>query len=336
VQGLEEAKKATQFYKGLLRDIRELPSVTTAGGTLAPPGKVSSFGGYWIDHKDNSGIAAPQAVFSVVTPKTLQTLGIPLENGRDFNDADGYDAPFTAVINEALAKKSFPGQDPIGRSILCGLDTDKPMKIVGVVGDVHQHGPAQEPWPEIYMPYEQHPFFATYMNVLVRTNDVGLADVLRRKVREQSPDVPVKFTTMEASLAKNVAAPRFRTLLFVVFAGLAVCLAMAGVYGVMAYVVGQRLNEIGLRMALGASQGDVLGMVLKQGLALAGAGVVLGLVGAVAATRLLTSFLFQVKPGDPLTYAGVAVLLAVVAMAASYLPARRATRIDPLAALRQE
>jgi ABC-type antimicrobial peptide transport system permease subunit len=141
---------------------------------------------------------------------------------------------------------------------------------------------------------------------------------------------------MEASLAQNVAAPRFRTLLFLVFAGLAVCLAMAGVYGVMAYVVGQRLNEIGLRMALGATPGDVLGMVLKQGLALAGAGVVLGLAGAVAATRLLTSFLFEVKPGDPVTYVSVAVLLALVAMAASYLPARRATKIDPLAALRQE
>jgi putative ABC transport system permease protein len=163
-----------------------------------------------------------------------------------------------------------------------------------------------------------------------------LAESLRKKVRDRSPEVPLKFTTMEAALAEDVAAPRFRTLLFVVFAGIAVCLAMAGVYGVMAYVVGQRLNEIGLRMALGASQGNVLGMVLKQGLALAGAGVMLGLAGAAAATRLLTSFLFEVKAGDPLTYVGVAVLLAVVAMAASYLPARRATRVDPLTALRQE
>jgi putative ABC transport system permease protein len=125
-------------------------------------------------------------------------------------------------------------------------------------------------------------------------------------------------------------------LLFLVFAGLAVCLAMAGVYGVMAYVVGQRLNEIGLRMALGATPGDVLGLVMKQGLALAAVGVVLGLAGAMAASRLLTSFLFEVKAGDPLTYMGVAVLLAVVAIAASYLPARRATKVDPLTSLRQE
>jgi putative ABC transport system permease protein len=176
------------------------------------------------------------------------------------------------------------------------------------------------------------------LTIMVRTvaEPRSLSEVLRKKVRDRSAEVPVKFTTMEASLAQNVAAPRFRTVLFLVFAGLAVCLAMAGVYGVMAYVVGQRLNEIGLRMALGATPGDVLGMVLKQGLTLAGAGVVVGLAGAIAATRLLTSFLFEVKPGDPLTHVGVAVLLAVVAITASYLPARRATKVDPLAALRQE
>jgi putative ABC transport system permease protein len=211
------------------------------------------------------------------------------------------------------------------------------MRIVGVVGDVRQRGPAVEPWPEIYMPYEQHPYHATYFNILLRTSDTqALPDVLRRMVRERSPDVPVKFTTMEASLSKNVAAPRFRTLLFVAFALLAVSLAMAGVYGVMAYVVGQRSNEIGLRMALGASQGDVLRMVLRQALTLTGIGVAIGVAGAMVATRLLTSFLFNVKPGDPLTYVGVAILLALVAIAASYLPARQATKVDPLAALRQE
>jgi putative ABC transport system permease protein len=155
-------------------------------------------------------------------------------------------------------------------------------------------------------------------------------------VRALSPDVPVKFTTMEASLGENTAAPRFRTLLLTIFAGLAPCLAMAGVYGVMVYVVGQRSNEIGLRMALGASSGDVLRLVLRQGLALAGIGLALGLAGAFAASRLLTSMLFEVKPNDPLTYSGVVALLGIVALAASYIPARRAARIDPLVALRQE
>jgi len=274
----------------------------------------------------------------VVAPQTFATLGVPLLRGRDFNDADGFDAPFTVIINEAMAKKAFAGQDPLGHILYCGFDSPNPMTIVGVVGDVRQYGPASAPGAELFMPYEQHPRPSAALTVMVRTNAEpgSLSEVLRKKVRDRSSEVPVKFTTMEASLAQNVAAPRFRTLLFLVFAGLAVCLAMAGVYGVMAYVVGQRLNEIGLRMALGATPGDVLGMVLKQGLALAGAGVVLGLAGAVAATRLLTSFLFEVKPGDPVTYVSVAVLLALVAMAASYLPARRATKIDPLAALRQE
>ena len=146
----------------------------------------------------------------------------------------------------------------------------------------------------------------------------------------------MKFTTMEAVLSENVAAPRFRTLLFAIFAGLAVCLAMAGVYGVMAYAVAQRSKEVGLRMALGASQSSVVRLVLGQGLALAGAGLSLGLAGAVAGTRLLTSMLFHVQPNDPVVFLAVAVLLGMVALVGSYVPARRASEIDPLTAIRQE
>jgi len=337
---LERARAGTRFYKRLLQDVAQIPGVTAVGATRIPPGRVGSNGTYFIDGLPSHPAIDldHDAVFSVVTPRAFSTLGVPVLRGRDFNDSDMYDAPFTVIINESLAKKAFPGGDPLGHILYCGFDSPNPMTIVGVVGDVRQYGPSTAPGPEMFMPYEQHPLPSAYLTVMVRTNGEpgSLSEVLRKKVQERSAEAPLKFTTMEASLAENVAAPRFRTLLFVVFAGLAVCLAMAGVYGVMAYVVGQRVNEIGLRMALGASQGDVLGMVLKQGLALAGAGVVLGLAGAVAATRLLTSFLFEVKPGDPVTYLGVAVLLAVVAMAASYLPARRAMKIDPLAALRQE
>ncbi len=337
---LETARAGTQFYKSLMADIESIPGVTAVGASRTPPGEVGSDGTYFIDVLP----AHPainldhDAAFSVVTPRAFSTLGVPILRGRDFNDSDGYEAPFTVIINESMAKKAFPGQDPLGHILYCGFDSPNPMTIVGIVGDVREYGPATAPGPELFMPYQQHPRPSAFMTVLVRTNaEPGLlAESLRKKVRDRSPEVPVKFTTMEAALAEDVAAPRFRTLLFVVFAALAVALAMAGVYGVMAYVVGQRLNEIGLRMALGASAGDVLGLVMKQGLALAGAGVVLGLAGAAAATRLLTSFLFEVKPGDPLTYLGVAALLAVVAMAASYLPARRAMRVDPLTALRQE
>src|SRR5262249_22003030 len=157
-----------------------------------------------------------------------------------------------------------------------------------------------------------------------------------RKIRDRSAEVPVRFTTMEESLAANVAAPRFRTLLLGIFAAVAVCLAMAGVYGVMAYVVSQRSNEIGLRMALGATSRDVLRLVLGQGMALAVVGLVIGLAGAAAATRILTNLLFQVKPSDPLTYVAVAAVLGLVALTACYIPALRATRVDPLVALRQE
>jgi len=337
---LEDARKATRLYKDLFKDIAQVPGVISVGAAGVAPGRSGSNGGYYVDSRpEHPGIDLDrQALFSVVAPQTFSTLGVRVLQGRDFNDTDRYDAPFTVIINETMAKKAFPGQDPLGHLLLCGLDSPLAMTIVGVVGDMRNSGPAAPPQPEMFMPYEQHPQPSAQLTVLVRTNaePAALSSVLRKKVLERSPEVPVKFSTMDALLAEDVAAPRFRTLLFVIFAGLAICLAMAGVYGVMAYTVGQRLNEIGLRMALGASQGDVLGMVLKQGLALAGAGVVLGLAGAAAATRLLTSFLFEVKPGDPLTYLGVAVLLAMVAMAASYLPARRATRVDPLAALRQE
>jgi putative ABC transport system permease protein len=336
----ERSSRSFQFYSGLLPDIAAAPGVSAVGATRVAPGQVSSWGGYWVDHLPSGepGIGAPQAVFSVVAPGTFSTLRIPLRRGRDFDASDSPDAPFTAVINESLAKQSFAGQDPIGRTIYCGFDSVKGMRIVGIVSDIHQYGPARPAQPEMYMPYPQHPRTSSALNVLVRTaaDPAALSETLRRMVRQRAPDVPVKFTTLEAKLSENVAAPRFRTLLLGVFAALAVLLSMAGVYGVMAYVVSQRSGELGLRMALGASPTNVQWLVLRQALALTGAGLVVGLAGAVLATRLLTSVLFEVKATDPATYLAVAGLLAVVALAAGYIPALRAARVDPLAALRQD
>jgi putative ABC transport system permease protein len=336
---LESARRASRFYSDLLEQVRAIPGVASVGATRNVPVQVTSNGGYWIDHLPAElNVSAPQSVFSVVAPSAFATLGIPLIQGRDFNESDTYDAPFSAVINEKLARDAFPGQNPLGRIIYCGLDSMNPMKIIGVVGDVRQFGPAETPWAEIYMPYQQHPRPASDLSVLVRTTiePDALMQTLRSKVRELSVDVPVKFTTMEAALSENVAAPRFRTLLLGIFAGLAMCLAMVGVYGVMSYVVGQRSNEIGLRMALGASPRDVLRLVLRQGLLLAAIGIAIGLACSVAMTRLLASMLFGVKATDPLTYGAVVVLLASVAMLASYVPARRAMRVDPIVALRYE
>jgi predicted permease len=332
--------RARQFFKDMLSQIDALPGVVAAGATMAPPGYVDSTGAYLIDQlpAQPDWAHAPSVVLSIVAPGTFAALGIPLKSGRDFSDSDTSDRPFVAVVNESVVRKSFPNQNPLGRTIFCPFDSLKGMTIIGVVGDVRQRGPAREPMPECYMTYEQHAFNGSTLSVVVRTvgDPHALAATVRRLARERSPDVPMKFTTMEALLSDNVAAPRFRTLLFAVFAGLAVCLAMAGVYGVMAYAVGQRFNEIGLRIALGATTGSVLRLVLEEGLALAGLGLALGLAAAAAGARLLTSMLFRVQPNDPVVYLAVAVLLGIVALVASYVPARRASKIDPLTAIRQE
>jgi putative ABC transport system permease protein len=335
----EEQRRALRFDKTLLAEIAGIPGVSATGSMRLPPGKPFLIGDYWIDHPpgpEGGGVAAPQAVFSPVAPGTIEALGVPLKRGRDFYDSDMFEAPFTAVINATLARKSFPGLDPIGRVIL-GAFLPRPAKVVGVVGDVRQIA-QQEPLPEIFIPYQQHPYWGMDLNIVVRTaaDPGGIIQAMRKKVHELGPEVPVQFSTAEALLSENIATPRFRTLLLGIFSGLAFCLAMAGVYGVIAYLVGQRSSEIGLRMALGATSGDVLWLVLRKGLALTGVGLAIGLGGAFAATRLLTSMLFEVKPSDPMILASVAVLVTVVSLSASYIPARRATKIDPMVALRHE
>jgi predicted permease len=338
--GPQALPRARQYFRDVLAQTAALPGVVAAGATMAPPGYVDSTTVYFIDRMppQRDWLRAPSVVLSIVAPGTFAALGIPVKSGRDFSSSDTEERPLVAVVNEALVRQALPNQNPLGRTIYCLFDNSKPMTIVGVVGDVRQRGPERNPMPECYMPYSQHAFNGTTLSVVVRTvsDPSAVADTLRRVAHERSPDVPMKFTTMEAILSENVAAPRFRTLLFAVFASLAVCLAMAGVYGVMAYAIGQRSNEIGLRMALGASTGSVLRLVLGQGLTLAGLGLALGLVAAVAGTRLLTNILFRVQPNDPMVYLAVAVLLAIVALVASYVPARRAAKIDPLTAIRQE
>jgi len=265
-------------------------------------------------------------------------LGIPVRQGRDFSAADAPDAPLTAIINETLAKRAFPGQDPIGHSILTGMDFIKPMTIVGVVGDIHQKGPARQAMAEVFMPFEQHPAPSTNMRILARTSvpPASVMDALRQKAKQIAPEMPVKFSTMEARMWDTIAVPRFRTLLLAIFAAIAVVLAMAGIYGVVSLLVNQRSQEIGLRMALGASNGQVMSLVLSQGVRLAAIGLVLGVAGAAASTQFLTSMLFQVKALDPLTYVAVAALVALVTLGACFLPAWRASRIDPVLALREE
>ncbi len=332
--------KANQFFKDVLSQTAMLPGVRAAGATMIPPGRVDATGGYYVDNlpAEPNWPFAPGVVLSVFTPGAFAALGIPLTRGRDFSDSDTSDKPFVAIVNEALVRRSFSGKNPIGRTIFCSFDSLKGMTIVGVAGDVRQRGAASDPMPECYMPYQQHGSNGSTLSVVVRTvgNPTALAETVRRVAAERSPDVPVRFTTMEAALSEGVVVPRFRTALFGLFAGLAVCLAMAGVYGVMAYAVSQRSSEIGLRMALGASKGSVLRFVLKRAMALSAIGLALGLVISMAATRLISSMLFQVQPNDPVVYCGVVALLGLVTFVACYAPARRAANIDPLAAIRRE
>jgi putative ABC transport system permease protein len=333
-----QGRQESQHFKDAISQVASIPGVLAAGATWTPPGQEGAFGAHFVDYiPEKFDYSAPSTVLSIVAPGTFTALGIPLKSGRDFTGGDTFDTPAVAVVNEALVRKSFPGQSPIGRTIFCPFDAAPAMTIVGVVGDVRQFGPAREPQPECYMTYQQHQYGPT-LSIVARTagNPTALSETVRRLAHERLPDVAVKFTTMDALISGNVAAARFRSLLFGLFAGIAVCLAMAGVYGVMAFAVGQRSSEIGLRIALGASTGSLLRLIVGQGLVLTLAGLGLGLAAAVAGTRLLTTMLFQVQSNDPLVYLAVTILVGIVAIAASYIPARRASRIDPLTAIRQE
>lgn len=338
--GVRPMQETNAFFREVMSRIAALPGVVAVGATMVPPGDLSNSGNgsYFIDRmpETRDRTKDPFAYFNVVSPGTFAASGIPLKSGRDFNDGDITGQPMVAIVNEALVRKSFDDANPIGRSIFCSFDSKEAMTIVGVVGDVRQRNPAIEPLPDCYMPYTQHVYNNRTLNVIIRSlgDPAALRGTVRHLAAEVSPDVPVSFTTMEATVSRGVEAPRFRALLFGVFAGLAVCLAMAGVYGVMAYVVQQRSKEVGLRMALGASRGSVLRLILGQGLILAAAGLALGLVAAVAATRLLATMLFQVQPVDPQVYLGVVVLLGVVTLVAGYLPARRAAIVDPVEVLK--
>lgn len=338
---LPEYVKAGRFFQNLTQElatIHDVKSVAIAMGL--PTGQYGSNGAYAVEGKHTfaPGQNLPQAGFSLASPGYFATMGIPLLKGRDFSTRDDYDAPFAAIVSESLVKQTFPNEDPIGRRIQCGLDSLKWMTIVGVVGDVRQDSPSSAPGPNLYMPIQQHPSRGNEVQVVLRTTaePSSLISTVRRKMHDANPSIATKFTTLEAMVSSSVSTPRFRTFLVAVFAGLALLLAMAGVYGVMSYVAAQRTSELGLRMALGAQRGDILSLILRRAAVLAFAGLVVGLLLALAAGRLVAGLLFGIQPTDGVTYVGVVAALALVTMAAAAIPAWRATTIDPLTALREE
>ena len=279
----------------------------------------------------------PHATFALASPGYFSTVGIQLISGRDFAPQDQYDHPFTAVISESLARESFGSASPLGRRLYCGLDSPKPMTIVGVVSDVRQESPASRPEPEIYMPFAQHPSYANELQIVVRTEQDpdALAPLVRARIHRIAPFVATRFTTFDAMVQASVAAERFRAVLAVGFAALATCLALGGVYALMSYQVAERTAEIGIRMAMGANQLSIMRLIWTRALLLAVAGLGLGLISAVAVSRLAASFLWGVTPLDVPAYAtGVAIML-LIALAASTVPAWRASQIDPIRALQQ-
>ncbi|HEX2223241.1 MAG TPA: FtsX-like permease family protein, partial [Thermoanaerobaculia bacterium] len=277
------------------------------------------------------------AVFSSVTPGWFQTLRTPLLVGRDFTLADDAGAPPVVIVNEVLARRHWPGESAVGRRLRAVIQTAEPVEyeIVGVVAASRERDLAGEPEPAIYAPYRQVPPRA--MTVVLRTegDPLGLAGLLQERVLALDPAQPVaRVTTLEQAVAEAGARTRFYTALLGVFAAAGLTLAAVGIYGVIAYAVAQRSQEMAVRVALGARSAQILGLVLGDGLRLALLGVAVGLIGAMALNRLLASLLYGISATDPLTLTVVPLLLLLIAIFASYLPARRAVRVDPLLPLR--
>jgi predicted permease len=287
------------------------------------------------------------AIDYIVEPDYLKAMGIPLRRGRFFTPQDNEHSPLVVVVDEVFAQKYFPSQDPIGKRIHIDRFTQL-AEIVGVVGHVKQWGLATDDQQSLrsglYIPCMQMPddFVAmtpSSSSVIVRAggSSAGLVDSIRHISAQMSNQQVIFGTqTMDSVISDSVASQRFSMILLAVFAGLALTLAGVGIYGVISYVVGQRVHEIGIRMALGAQPQDILRLILSSGGKLAGLGVVVGLAAALVLTRFMAALLYGVGTTDPLTFVGVALLLSVVALTACYVPARRATRVDPMSALRYE
>ena len=280
------------------------------------------------------------ADYAVVSDGYFETLGIQLRRGRFFNDGDGPSAPHVAVISDAVAKQRWPNQDPIGHTIEFGnMDGDlRLLRIVGVVADVKQRNLERQPRPTIYVSYRQRPHGTSHFTAVVRTSqDPGMIQTAARKIlADLDPNVPPRIKTFQQVFDASLTTRRFNLAMIGIFAAAALTLAMIGIYGVLAYSVASRTREMGVRIALGATPGKVRMLVLKQALLTATIGVGLGIVAAVGFTRLLQSMLFGVKATDPVTFALVTLILLAVALLAAYIPARRATKVDPIIALRYE
>ena len=332
-----QQKRNALFYQQLLERLRPLPGVVAVGGINALPLTDTGADGRFLI--DNDPTHTGYADYRRASSGYFAAMGISVMRGRVFDATDGPNAPPAAVISQALAQKYFPGADPIGRTIQFGnMDGDRRLlEIVGVVGNVREGGLDDAPALTVYANAFQRPQSYSLSVVVRAQGDPGtLIPSMRQAVRSLNPETPTTFRTLTNVYLSSLDARRFSLVIFGVFASVALSLAMLGLYSVVSYTVAQRTREIGIRRALGAQGRDVLGLVVRRGMTLTLCGVAFGLAGSFALTRLMTSLLFGVTAHDPATFAGVTLLLANVALIACLVPARRATKVDPLVALRYE
>jgi putative ABC transport system permease protein len=325
-----------QFYERVLQRVAALPGVASVGVTSHLPLTGYNMGaGLRVEGRaPQPGGVEVLAPIARVNADYFRTMGIALRAGRFFGDGDIAGAPGVAVLSETLAHKLFPDEDPLGKRFSIG---DRSTTVIGVVNDIRYTGLDGEVEQAVYLSYRQLPRAGMALLLRSTAEPSNLAPALRSAVHEVDPALPVyDVVTMEERLSNSVAARRFNLLLLGGFAALALLLACVGVYGVIAYIVTGRTQEVGIRMALGAQSADVVRLFIKQGMALVMLGVGIGLLGAYALTRVMSSLLFGVSANDVGTFAGVTMLLSLVALLACYLPARRAAQIDPLVALRHE
>ena len=341
VSRYREDAQFVNFFSEALERIRHLPNVRSAGMVNYLPlyGGLGSATGFKIEGRPEPPPGqGPSTDVRVADAGYFQTMGIPLLRGRNFSDSEQREPKHVILINQALARKHFPDEDPIGRRLdVAMFDTPQPAEIIGVVGNVRYDSLIDESPPAVYFPHPDLTY--SFMTLVIHTDGepTAIAPAVQREIRALDPNQPVSdVRTMNQVMADWVSRSRFNTLLLGLFAGLATLLSAVGIFGVMNYSVALRTREIGLRLAVGAQPRQVLLLVLRQGLVLTVAGIVLGLAAAFALTRLLSGLLFGVAAVDVTTFAAISLLLILVSLLACYLPARRAMRIDPLSALRYE
>jgi predicted permease len=335
-------EQRVQFYNRLLAQLAALPGVkSVAAGWPLTLGDGHVGVSFQIEGRVVAAGDEPSEQLSVVTPDFFRTMRIPIVSGRAFTARDDYKGAPVIIVNQRLAQKYFPGEDPIGKHIKSDLGDGtlkSPMReVIGVAGNVKRHGLTEESAPEYYLPFAQAVITSPTLVVRTAGDPWQLANAVRTRLAGMDRNIPLyRVSTLEESVYKAASQPRFQTLLLTCFAAMALLLSSVGLYAVLSYMVAQRTLEIGLRMALGAQRGDVMSWIVRRGLALAGAGLVLGLAASAALTRYMAGMLYGVQPYDPLTLAAVTGVLLAVSLAASALPAYRASRLDPMKTLRDQ